>query len=52
MKSLYCHMRHILQICHIAIFLLFSRLKGALKRHGYADIQAIQAIQTAVTKEL
>ena len=45
MKPLYCHMYHNLQICHIAIFLLLSRLK----RYGYADIQAIKM---AVTKQL
>jgi hypothetical protein len=48
-KSLNCYMRHILQICHLAIFFLFPRLQRTLKGHRYEDIRVIQM---AVTKQL
>jgi hypothetical protein len=42
-------MRHILQICHFAIFFLFLRLQATLKGHRYAENRVIQI---AVTKQL
>jgi hypothetical protein len=38
-----------LQICHLAIFFLFQRLKRTLKGYRCADIQHVQ---TGVTKQL